>query len=153
MTSASEDIGYILGTSYQEKCSPHLQGQGTRVWCVCRWPSVPGHGSSSSRQHVTHSLLLTDPCTGPAQQQPVTLWRWHMRDWLPAGRAGTGKPCEQVAQTPSLVTQRLFLVISWLRRSEFRPDLQMALQGVLAPVGSGQLKSCCPALGGPAERG
>lgn len=35
---------------------------------------------------------------------------------------------------------RLLLGINWLRRNEFKPGLQMALQDMLAPTESGQLK-------------
>lgn len=77
----------------------------------------------------------------------------HERSAL-AGAEGPGKPCEQVAQMPSTVAlasltlflgpPRLFLGINWLRRNEFRPGLQMALQDMLASTESGQLKPSAP---------
>lgn len=96
-------MGCSLDKPYQEKCSSHLQSAGTRVWCICRWPLIPGRGSPPSSQHVPHALSLTEPCAGLTQQQPVTLWRWHGRDWAPAGTEGTGRLWEQVAQMPSTV--------------------------------------------------
>lgn len=82
----------------------------------------------------------------------------HERSAL-AGAEGLGKLCEQVVQMPSTVTpasltlvlglQRLFLGISWLRRNDSRPGLQMALQDA-GSNGQWAAEALSHAPGGPA---
>lgn len=116
-------------------------------------PFADGHQFLAMGRHQAASMsCMSSHSLTAAVCHPVETA--HERSAL-AGAEGPGKLREQVAQIDAFHgdscftdavprTSKVVPWIRWLRRSEFRPALQMALQDMLAPTASGQLKPSAP---------